>query len=134
MERQARDIDVSYHQITVFATSVEAPFSSWTQRHVDQGFVWRTDSVSFATKVDGRHLIRVEKASDKPAYSANAFRIIEVPFEVPEIAEIEIASISDAFTIKVDPGRYLLRYELSTSAAGDLITLTFVNGIETRCD
>jgi len=105
-------IDVSYSQISVFWSSLQQPFNDWTQRHVDQGFVWRKGSVSFRTLVEyGSHLVQLDIVDHAGSVSADVFRAIEVPFEVPSEGNIEIASISDFMPLTLPPGDYSLRCE-----------------------
>jgi hypothetical protein len=105
-------LDVSYSQIAVFGTRVEAPFSDWTDRHVEQGFAWRQESASFRTVEEaGPHEVVVVVGDHLGPVSADAVRVIDVPFDVPEDGALEIASIADSVRIAVPGGRYLLRCE-----------------------
>jgi hypothetical protein len=105
-------LDISYSQLAVFWSSLQQPFNNWTQRHVDQGFAWRPGSVSFRTLVEaGTHSVQVEIDDHAGTISANAMRVIEVPFEVPADGTIEVASISDSSQLMLPVGTYSLRCE-----------------------
>ena len=125
-------LDVSYSQIAVFGARVEAPFSDWTDRHVNQGFAWRHESVSFRTVQEGGpHEVVVAITGRVGAVSADAVRVIDVPFEVPPEGVLEIASIADSAEIAVPPGMYLLRCEfLRPQAATAGVRLSFASGDE----
>jgi hypothetical protein len=49
MEIASFSLMVLYSQIAVFDRDLPNAFNTWTQRHVDQGFAWRSGSVSFGT-------------------------------------------------------------------------------------
>jgi hypothetical protein len=105
-------LNVLYSQIAIFDGAIERPFSMWTDRHVNQGFAWRKGSVSFATIASGGcHCVDVELRSENAAPSAEALRIIEVPFEVPPSGAIRIASIADEVSLELPGGSYSLRFE-----------------------
>jgi hypothetical protein len=105
-------LTVSYSQIGVFDSTLAQPFNMWTERHVDQGFAWRHQSVSFRTLVEaGRHLVEVIVTDGEVEPSPEAVRVIQVPFAVPSSGSIEIASIADAFPLELQAGIYALRFE-----------------------
>jgi len=104
------EIDVSYCQVVVFAAHLQEPFSQWTDRHVAQGFAWRPGSASFRTFHDGPLSVSVVIASDV-LFSADATRVIRVPFEVPCEGRAEIASIASSQSIVVAPGTYQVTFE-----------------------
>lgn len=121
-------IDVSYSQLAVFWSSLQQPFNHWTQRHVDQGFAWRPGSVSFRTLVEaGAHSVQIDVADHVDSVSANAVRVIEVPFEVPVEGDIEVASIADSIPLSLPSGRYSLRCEFLGADEGgtQLVRLVF---------
>jgi len=110
-------LDVSFGQLAVFAKALRDPFNDWTDKHVSQGFAWRPGSVSFRTMVeDGRHSVEIEVVPHAGMVSADALRVIEVPFDVPADGSIEVASISDSVPVSVGPGHYLLRCEFLPAA------------------
>jgi hypothetical protein len=120
-------LSVSYCQIAVFESSLERPFNVWTDKHVKQGFAWRPESVSFRTVEEaGRHVIDI--VIGDVGLSADAARIIQVPFEVPPSGSIEVASISDSVSQILPPGRYALRFECfpSTRDVGPRVRLVFM--------
>jgi len=105
-------IFVSYSQIAVFDRALERPFNEWTEKHVIQGFSWRPENVAFATVEEGgQHVVEVAIDFDQREPSRDVVRIIDVPFEVPNGGDIEIASISDGLPLNMQPGSYQLRFE-----------------------
>ena len=105
-------VSVSYSQLAVFHAALEHPFNDWTDRHVNQGFAWRPESVSFRTVAEaGPHRVEVFVSVEETQPSPDAIRIIEVPFEVPPDGAVEIASIADGASVKLSPGMHSLRFE-----------------------
>ena len=120
-------LDVSYSQVAVFDSSLEEPFNFWTERHVSQGFAWRPGSVSFRTIAEsGPHSLEITISNDDLEISADAQRVIEVPFAVPSSGEIEVASISDSRALSLRPGSYVLRFECSSETNGNQRKIKFV--------
>lgn len=120
-----QSLSVSYAQITVFQASVAEPFNDWTQAHVNQGFAWRQDSVSFRTKADdGPHEIAIA-CRLYPDAPIEGLRVIEVPFTVSGFHPVVIASIGDEFAVEIPEGSYALRFAI---AADDVrrIALSFL--------
>lgn len=105
------EIYVSYSQITVFTEALEDPFNDWSERHVDQGFSWRENSVSFKTIKEDGNISIILRVKDEFTPQSRSQRIIRVPFEVPENGMVEIASITDGQRIQVPSGKYSLYYE-----------------------
>ncbi|ALV28013.1 competence protein ComJ [Pannonibacter phragmitetus] len=96
--------EVSYRQLSVFASSLSQPFNDWTDQHVAQGFAWRPGSVSFRTMSEvGTHIVDVEVVDRLNAVHPDTLRAIEVPFEVPPDGEIEIGSISETVPLTLPP-------------------------------
>jgi hypothetical protein len=105
-------LEVLFGQIAVFHKGQERPFNDWTDEHVRQGFAWRPESVSFRSVVEaGLHQIEVSSIDHLGEVSPDAIRAIEVPFEVHDGGDIEIASIVDSEAVSVPVGRLLLRCE-----------------------
>lgn len=120
--------EVSYRQLSVFASSLSQPFNDWTDQHVAQGFAWRPGSVSFRTMSEvGTHIVDVEVVDRLNAVHPDTLRAIEVPFEVPPDGEIEIGSISETVPLTLPPGSFVLRCEFLRSASedGDRVRLIF---------
>jgi hypothetical protein len=112
MTSEAFDLEVSHSQITVFPSKLDKPINAWTQRHSDQGFAWRPGSVSFGTvEGSGTHSVEVAIVDHAGDVSAEAIRVIEVPFEVPADDVIEVGSVPGEVHVTVPPGSYLLRCE-----------------------
>jgi len=112
------NVEVSYGQFAVFASSLTDPFNDWTDRHVAQGFAWRPGSVSFRTIVEGaQHSVDVEVVDALIPLHPEAVRVFEVPFEVPSDGAIEIGSVGETVLITLAPELYLLRCEFLTPTA-----------------
>ena len=112
MKKNEFDLDVSYSQVTVFHAGLDEPFNDWTDDHVNQGFAWRRESVSFKTLIEaGQHRVELVISDEFQPVGSGVVRAILVPFTVPKKARIEIASISDGTEHKVPAGSYSLRYE-----------------------
>lgn len=129
------EIEVSYSQLSVFASSLPDPFNDWSDPHVAQGFSWRPGSVSFRTLVEeGTHRVELLAVKQLPELHADAVRVIEVPFEVPEDGDVEIGSISQTVALNLPPGSFLLRCEFLQPAQGnfDRVRLTFAKEAEPR--
>lgn len=121
-------VEVSYAQLSVFASSLPHPFNDWTDRHVLQGFAWRPGSVSFRSLVEaGLHSIEVDVVDRIGNVHDDAIRVLDVPFEVPSDGEVEIGSIGETIPISLPAGSFLLRCEFLQSAhrAGEQVRLTF---------
>jgi len=98
-------------QIAVFSPpSMTNPFNDWDDRHVAQGFAWRTQSVSFATleEYGALELHVVLARSYEP--DTEAIRIIRVPFRVEDNVVAISNLVSDA-TVSIPNGNYELIYE-----------------------
>lgn len=122
------EVYVSYGQICVFASTVQQPFNDWTDRHVEQGFAWRPGSVSFRTMIEaGPHSIEVDLVEKLSKVDRDAVRTIEVPFEVPPGAQVEVGSISETVPISLPTGLFHLRCEFLQSASPQVerVRLTF---------
>jgi Competence protein J (ComJ) len=105
-------LNISHGQICVFHSGIKNPFNDWTQQHIDQGFAWRDESVSFGTVIEaGVVSFSVETTDYSKSLVPKVTRAVEVPFTVPESGAIEIASISDGILLDMVPGLYALRFE-----------------------
>jgi hypothetical protein len=104
------NVNVSYTQIAVFVAGIGSPFNNWTGAHVNQGFAWRSEAVSFRALKDGDTKIEIEHKS-QIALRGGTIRAIQVPFSVPSSGELEIASIADGFRLEMPPGEYALIFE-----------------------
>lgn len=117
-------VDVSYSQLAIFDSALQHPFNDWSDRHVAQGFAWRPGSVSFRTLNDtGKHSVEIDIVDHVGAVSADAVRVIDVPFQVPTNGAIEVGSISDSVPLSLPHGAFLLRCEFLKS--GDKVHLVF---------
>jgi len=122
------DLEVSYGQLAVFASSLKQPFNDWTDQHVLQGFAWRPGSVSFRSMVvAGRHSIEIDVADHVGAVHADAVRVVEVPFEIPADGAVDVGSIAETVPLSLPAGSFLLRCEFlhTADATGERVRLTF---------
>jgi hypothetical protein len=119
-------LEVSYAQLAVFDARLANPFNDWSDEHVSQGFSWRPGSVSFATlDPDGTINVDVSRAKASPSGDSPA-RAIQVPFRVPSHGEIEVATISDSFSLELAAGEYALTFAHGRSPSGQMwATLNF---------
>ena len=112
------ELEVLYSQIAVFHAGLESPFNDWTQMHVDQGFSWRPESVSFRTlNESGKARIYVMKPNHW-ALRSDSVRAIQVPFTVPESNLVEIASIIESKIVEIASGSYELLFETGLEEIG----------------
>lgn len=105
------DLDISYSQIAVFWAGLENPFNDWTNTHVEQGFAWRRQSVSFRTLDESGTAKVFVDVKEQAEVRVDTIRAIQVPFVVPASGEIEIASITNGSKVKLIHGEYLLLFE-----------------------
>lgn len=112
-------IDVDYGQLAVFVGALPQPFNDWTDRHVDQGFAWRPGSVSFRTlDAAGKHSVEIICVEKLPAPDAEAVRVIDVPFEIPQDGAVEVGSIVNTVPLTLPIGPCALRCEFFRSDEG----------------
>lgn len=117
--------EISYAQLAVFQGGLGTPYNDWSDRHVLQGFAWRSESVSFRTLGDGELDVSVV-ASKTHVPRKDAVRAIEVPFEVPSSGIVEFGSIMETKQIELPSGNYALMFETGESNDGEQwATLTF---------
>jgi hypothetical protein len=112
-EMKTFTLDVLYAQLAVFDSRLEAPFNTWSEAHIGQGFSWRTGSVSFQTlEWSGSVDVQVADSADEVLPAAPT-RIIAVPFTVPAHGEVEVASVVTAastIVLHLEPGEYALTF------------------------
>ncbi len=118
-----KQLTINYRSLTVCHKGLTHPFNHWTQAHVEQGFTWRPESVTFATMESDVSCPRVElSVVDGYTAPSAALRIIGVPFRVPA-AGIEITSpVSDSWIIEPPPlpGIYSLFYSIEDDPGGSV--------------
>jgi hypothetical protein len=113
-------IYISYSQIAICRSGLKSPFNNWTQAHVDQGFAWRPESVSFKT-LNETGVAEISVAiKDQISLRADAVRAIQVPFAIPMDGKLEIASITEGKEIEIEPGEYALVFEIGLTASGTM--------------
>jgi hypothetical protein len=111
------DIFISYSQIAVFPGGLEQPFNDWTREHVNQGFAWRPEAVSFKTLQESGNARISWELKSEISIRPDAIRAIQVPFFVPS-GSIEIASITDGQEMPFPEGEYLLVFETGLGEGG----------------
>ncbi|MGH8780356.1 competence protein ComJ [Paraburkholderia sp.] len=116
---------VSYNQICVFDATLDEPFNDWADDHVHQGFAWRAGSVSFGA-VENEETVFVIEVDNPVELDPVAFRVITVPFTVPEHQGVIVGSIGDEREIKIDPGTYQLTFELGRKNEKPWCRISFV--------
>ncbi|ERF85425.1 hypothetical protein JQ559_00985 [Bradyrhizobium viridifuturi] len=120
---------LSYGQLSVFASALKDPYNDWTDQHISQGFTWRPGSVSFSSMVgSGRHSVDIHVVNHAAPVHPNAVRAVEVPFEVPADGAIEVGSISETVPLELPAGSFLLRCEFfqpSGTHEDERVRLTF---------
>lgn len=102
---------VSYAQIAFFDGTLPKPFNNWTEQHVKQGFAWRQGSVSFKTLIASGEMNVEFVCVTHFSPAINSMRTISVPFSCRHEAKIEIATITDSKSVKLDFGHYQLVFE-----------------------
>ncbi len=113
---------VSYSQVTVFDPALEEPFNDWSDRHVAQGFAWRSGSVSFGTLLEsGMADVQLRFADGRATAAEISTRAIEVPFSVPESGRLEVASIASSEPVSVEPGYRSLLFETWLPPDGKMV-------------
>lgn len=120
-QRWIRDIVVNYCQLTVCLAGLREPFNNWTQQHIDQGFTWRPESVSFSTfdTNDTQAPIALEVRADF-APLAQPIRIIMVPFDAVG-GDVEITTpVGESWNVTIPAGHHALYFSTEPKAEADL--------------
>jgi Competence protein J (ComJ). len=99
--------------------------NDWNETHYNQGFAWRSTSVSFGTLSDEPECKVLVKAADTFDQNDNACRMIRLPFEVGS-SGVEIASIADRKRIELQEGTYQLIFSAIPGDGGTLDAYEFV--------
>ena len=106
-------IPIYYSQLCIFESFLKDPHNNWSKEHVDQGFSWRKNSVSFATLIaEGEHNVNVtlNELINRDEISRYCVRAFLVPFEISSNT-IEVGSVYDTYSLSVIPGKYKLQVE-----------------------
>lgn len=133
MAKIEANVYLSYSQFCVFLSSLDQPYNDWSGRSYAQGFSWRLGSVSFRALVEeGDHKVSVFLNEEEPALSAEVVRAFKVPFVIKG-KNIEIGSISDAISLELPRGDYILRVEFVSPSSNGLyeVNVRFNKGV---CD
>ena len=117
--RWTRQLSINYRTLTVSQQGISDPFSVWTQTHVNQGFVWRPQSVSFATLESDSSRPYIEVAMrDSYTPPPDALRIIRVPFQATSQG-IEVKSpLSESWRIGLLSGSYNIYFAIEVDING----------------
>jgi len=109
---------IDYAQISV-CDSNEIVFSIWNQEHVEQGFVWKENHISFGIPDhDGLSLVETQLVTDFPPVNDNVLRAIEAPLSAPH--GVTIATIMEDYPINnIPPGEYDVQFRLIKSESAE---------------
>lgn len=106
------DVTITHRDFLVMCSDAVDPNPHWTKDHVAQGFAIRPGAVAFSTILDGDTIfLEVEIGDGCGQFSAEARRVIQVPFEVSRDAEVWIITIVTEARIDVPPGQYTLQVD-----------------------
>jgi hypothetical protein len=106
-----RVVFVSYSQICVFDSTLEAPFGSWSDEEAARYFVQSDRSVSFRTENEtGNYVVELVVADERPR--DGLIRSVDASLTIPPGRDIEVASISDGFRVEGPiSGKLNVRFE-----------------------
>ena len=110
-------IPISYGQLCVFDPSLDAPYNTWADEHVAQGFSWRPGSVSFAMDDDCVLAVVEVAVADGPPSLDAAESAIRTPFVAAAAGTVEIGSVLSGFEVELPPGPYALFFLAPWSSA-----------------
>ena len=113
MKQQTWELSIMffYGTLAIYQAGIAYPFNDWNSIHGSQGFSWRPGSVSFlAVDADDPTPVFVEI---REAYtpSAEAFRVIKVPFEV-DSRGVALSDLIEDWEIPIPPGQYALFFAI----------------------
>ena len=112
---QSFNLDVLYSTLAVFDPDLEYPFNDWQAQAHNQGFSWRSGSVSFLI-LDDTATVQVEiELNNQFKLLSNTIRAFRIPFSVSKTGLVEIASpVSEpkAHLTKIPYGEYALYFEV----------------------
>ena len=121
---------ITRSQLAVFDPDLVEPFNDWRQVHVDQGFTWRPNSVSFGTLIDIGDLPVEVRKDTKICLLPETIRAISVPYIVPESGKVGHSDMADEAVIPLPPGPYALVFETAFLSDdpedGTWVRLTFI--------
>lgn len=127
-------LDINYSTLTVCRRGEPRPFSRWTQSHVNQGFIWRPESVSFVTldsEASCPHIKISLMLMGSYTAAEGAVRIIRLPFQ-SLTGGIEVTSpLSESWLVDLPADDYSLFFAIEVDPEGSvaepwLYQLTFV--------
>jgi hypothetical protein len=120
---------VSYGQISVFNYGIENPYSDWSPDHIAQGFTLREGAIGIATiNSYGKIKININLSQE---ISKDAIRVFILPFCVKGGKGIQIASITEEFSIKIVDGDYSVIIQIGNiDSENDWCNLSFIKSTE----
>ena len=75
-------VGISWSQIAAFLPDIEIPFNDWTQDHLEAGYSWRHESVSFISDDDGSHQVHLLVALGFSKKNSFAIRALEAIIDI----------------------------------------------------
>src|SRR5262245_14725704 len=93
-----------YGQIWIFQAGLKDTINKATRQHFDQGFAWRSGSVTFRTLSQaGLAEITVNVSEHGQISNTDAVRVIDVPFEVPDDGRVEVGGFASRAVFDLPP-------------------------------
>ncbi|MGZ3638978.1 MAG: competence protein ComJ [Ktedonobacterales bacterium] len=112
-------IGINYSQLTICQSDLRSPFNNWTQIHSNQGFTWRSGSVSFRTfDTDNPEASVLVELRDSFIPQPLAVRIIEVPFDVGGTDAELTTPIGESWILDIPPGHYAVYFAIEPELEG----------------
>lgn len=117
-------LDLCYRQFYIFRKGLKNPFNEWNEKHVEQGFSFRPESIGIMT-ISESGILHIDVLQDA-VICDNAKRILEFKFTVPN-NYVEIATVTASCFYKIKCGDYKVRIQLSSQREGeDLCRISFL--------
>ncbi|QST00326.1 hypothetical protein IMZ31_01620 [Pontibacillus sp. ALD_SL1] len=121
------ETEILYNQIALFQYGIINPFNDWSETHVNQGFSWRSGSVSFGTLSSDSDCKITVKLTNKMEIDIDEdiIRAIIVPFKV-EKDGIEIGSVIETVAIDIPEGTYEVLFTAKYLDGTEHYTFSFI--------
>ncbi|WP_424161293.1 competence protein ComJ [Bacillus amyloliquefaciens] len=119
-----QELNISYHQFTIFQKDSEPPVIDWTDEAIEKGYAEADDAVSFEAGRNAKAFIvlRLNTNEPVPSYEKKA----TVPFEAVKDG-IEIESVmSKRLFLDLPKGRYSLTCYSVPAEISDLHADTYI--------
>lgn len=110
-------LELAWSQVSVFDANLTDPFNDWNEKHLRQGFTWRSGSVSFKLPVRSGKIDVDVALVDAHVVDPTARFAVVVPF-ITWAGVIEISSITESELIEIDSGNYSLLYQTGVHPDG----------------